>query len=65
MFTGTGISGTCAIASYRKRQMALITTTMNIYVKSNMGEATTAMKALEAICATNVQPFTGEASPVM
>ena len=42
-----------------------ITTTMNIYVKSNMGEATTAMKALEAICATNVQPFTGEASPVM
>lgn len=43
-----------------------ITTTMNIYVKSDMGEATAAaMNALEAMCATNVQPFTGEASPVM
>jgi integrase len=42
-----------------------ITTTMNIYVKSDMGEATAAMKTLEAKCATNVQPFTGEASSVM
>jgi hypothetical protein len=33
-----------------------VSTTMNIYVKTVSADATNAMKTLEAICATTVQP---------
>jgi len=42
-----------------------ISTTMNIYVKSDVDDATAAMKKLEAICATTVQPHIASTVHVM
>ena len=44
---------------------ANVTTTMNIYVKTVSADAANAMKTLEMMCATTVQPGTLEGSRVM
>ena len=44
---------------------ANVTTTMNIYVKTVSSDATAAMKALEMMCATTVQPLPLASTRVM
>jgi integrase len=44
---------------------ANVTTTINIYVKTVSSDATAAMKALEMMCATTVQPLPPASTRVM
>ncbi len=44
---------------------ANVTTTMNIYVKTVSSDATAAMKTLETMCATTVQPLPLASTRVM